>query len=201
MLRSLPNRFPSWLLGRILEKVTSKECPEKLERLWQDRQKEDCYFTAFEFPNKSLAVIWGYSQPQVRVKYFADGAYGDEIALAINEIPAESLRVHHYFHGNTIKFTGTYDWVFTSIFPWSYVSIWFREVLGSFLQGRFNKLEIPGFWGGDGGGRGYFGGVCLELGKPSQKPLVPSAWPVRGSQNQETSVTRRSLSPKPGPLS
>ncbi|GEM_PF-6316868 len=75
------SRFNIWLLNRILEKVTAKECPDKLERLWEDRQKEDCYFTVLEIKGKPLAVLRGYSEHLVRVKYFSDNKYSDEKQL------------------------------------------------------------------------------------------------------------------------
>jgi hypothetical protein len=141
-MRQLVSILNSWLLNRILEKVTAKECPDKLERLWEDRQKEDCYFTVFEIKEKPLAVLWGYSEHLVRVKFFSDNKYSDEKQLALNEIPPGSLQVNHYFHGNQIKFNGAYDWFMTSVFPWPYIRIWVHKAFGSFLQQRFNKKKI-----------------------------------------------------------
>ncbi|HCS88958.1 MAG: hypothetical protein N838_00130 [Thiohalocapsa sp. PB-PSB1] len=136
------SRFNIWLLNRILEKVTAKECPDKLERLWEDRQKEDCYFTVLEIKGKPLAVLRGYSEHLVRVKYFSDNKYSDEKQLALNEILPNSLRINHYFHGNQINFNSAHHWFMISVFPWPYIRIRVNEALGSFLQARFNKKKI-----------------------------------------------------------
>jgi len=142
MIGRLVSRLNSWLLNGILEKVAAKECPDKLERLWEDRQNEDCYFTVFEIKDQPPAVLWGYSEHLVRVKYFSDNKYSDEKQLALNEILPGSLQIIHYFHGNQIKFHGAYDWIMTSVFPWPYIRIRVNEALRSFLQARFNKKKI-----------------------------------------------------------
>ena len=130
----LVSRINSLLLSRILKKITAKECPKKIERLWEDRQKEDCYFTSFEFKDKPLAVLWGYSEQRVRIRFFSDNKYSDdEKQLLLEEIPPGSLQVNHYFHGYHIQFNGIYHWLIISVFPWPYIRIRIREIFGAFM--------------------------------------------------------------------
>lgn len=144
-MRRILKRLQSWLLGYVLAKVTAKECPEKLERLSADRQKEDCYFTYFDLDDGSQAIVFGYSDGFVRVKRFFENKYGDQEVWRQDEIPLDwhrGLRVIHYFHDVEICFHGVYDWLITALFPGRYVLIRIREIFGAFAQARFNKKKI-----------------------------------------------------------
>ncbi len=130
------------MLGRVLAKVTAKECPDRLERLWTDRQKEDCYFTTFELKDEPLAVVFGYSDGVVLVKCVIDGKYGDEVRWPLDGIPLGSLRILHYYRGATVSFRGTHDWLITAAFPWRYVRIRLHHSFDALFQERFNRKKI-----------------------------------------------------------